>query len=112
MPALAADSRPRRFGNTISTSRRYAPGPSRANSYNIQNSDQQNRSKNLISSPFPPLKSAAAPARRAGMESLLMMDDVTKLLSGVMSRLALQGDGPLREPSPRQQGILCAVVNR
>ncbi|AGR61828.1 hypothetical protein A464_plas0004 (plasmid) [Salmonella bongori N268-08] len=27
MPALAADSRPRRFGNTISTSRRYAPGP-------------------------------------------------------------------------------------
>lgn len=28
------------------------------------------------------------------MESLLIMDDVTKLLSGVMSRLALQGDGP------------------
>ncbi|EDT7283235.1 hypothetical protein VB08_004196 [Salmonella enterica subsp. enterica] len=45
------------------------------------------------------------------MESLLMMDDVTKLLSGVMSRLALQGDGPLREPSPRQQGVFCAVVN-
>lgn len=111
MPALAADSRPRRFGNTISTSRRYASGPGRANSYNIQNSDQRNRSKNLISSPFPPLKSAAAPAQRAGMESLLMMNDVTKLLSGVMSRLALQGDGPLREPSPRQQGILCAVVN-
>lgn len=40
-----------------------------------------------------------------------MMDDVTKPLSGVMSRLALQGDGPLREPSPRQQGILCAIVN-
>lgn len=39
------------------------------------------------------------------------MNDVTKLLSGVMSRLALQGDGPLREPSPRQQGILYAVVN-
>lgn len=111
MPALAADSRPRLFGNTISTSRRYAPGPSRANSYNIQNSDQRNRSKDLISSPSPPLKSAAPPARRAGMESLLMMNDVTKLLSGVMSRLALQGDGPLREPSPRQQGILCAVVN-
>lgn len=34
------------------------------------------------------------------MESLLIMNDVTKLLSGVMSRLALQGDGPLREPSP------------
>lgn len=111
MPALAADSRPRRFGNNISTSRRYAPGPGHANSYNIQNSDQQNRSKNLISSPFPPLKSAAAPARRAGMKPLLMMNDVTKLLSGVMSRLALQGDGPLREPSPHQQGILCAVVN-
>lgn len=111
MPALAADSRPRRFGNTISTSRRYAPGPGRANSYNIQNSDQRNRSNNLISSPFPSLKSAAAPARRAGMESLLMMNDVTKLLNGVMSPLALQGDGPLREPSPRQQGILCAVVN-
>lgn len=111
MPALAADSCPRRFGNTISTSRRDAPGPGRANSYNIQNADQRNRSKNLISSPFPPLKSAAAPAQRAGMESLLMMDDVTKLLSGVKSRLALQGDGPLREPSPRQQGILCAVVN-
>ncbi|AIE08597.1 hypothetical protein DC51_p0011 (plasmid) [Salmonella enterica subsp. enterica serovar Typhimurium] len=45
------------------------------------------------------------------MESLLIMNDVTKLLSGVMSRLALQGDGPLREPSPRQQGILYAVVN-
>lgn len=111
MPALAADSRPRRLGNTISTSRRYAPGPDRPNSYNIQNSDQQNRSKNLISSSFPPLKSAAAPAQRAGMESLLIMNDVTKLLSGVMSRLALQGDGPLREPSPRQQGIFCAVVN-
>lgn len=111
MPTLAADSRPRRFGNTISTSRRDAPGPGHANSYNIQNSDQRNRSKNLISSPFPPLKSAAAPAQRAGMESLLMMNDVTKLLSGVMSRLALQGDGPLREPSPRQQGIFCAVVN-
>lgn len=111
MPALAADSRPRRLGNTISTSRRYAPGPDRPNSYNIQNSDQQNRSKNLISSSFPPLKSAAAPAQRAGMESLLMMNDVTKPLSGVMSHLALQGDGPLREPSPRQQGILCAVVN-
>lgn len=40
-----------------------------------------------------------------------MMNDVTKLLSDVMSRLALQGDGPLREPSPRQQGIFCAVVN-
>ncbi|EPM9221365.1 hypothetical protein ACTSNR_003989 [Salmonella enterica subsp. enterica serovar Newport] len=40
-----------------------------------------------------------------------MMNDVTKPLHGVMSRLALQGDGPLREPSPRQQGILCAVVN-
>lgn len=111
MPTLAADSRPRRFGNTISTSRRDAPGLNHANSYNIQNSDQRNRSKNLISSPFPPLKSAAAPALRAGMESLLMMNDVTKLLSGVMSRLALQGDGPLREPSPRQQGIFCAVVN-
>lgn len=111
MPALAADSRPRRFGNNISTSRRDAPGPDHANSYNIQNPDQQNRSKNLISSPFPPLKSAAAPAQRAGMESLLIMNDVTKLLSGVMSRLALQGDGPLREPSPRQQGILYAVVN-
>ncbi|EBQ8410804.1 hypothetical protein B6107_18950 [Salmonella enterica] len=63
------------------------------------------------SSPSPPLKSAAAPAQRAGTISLLMMNDVTKLLSGVMSRLTLQGDGPLREPSPRQQGILCAVVN-
>lgn len=102
MFALAADSHPHRFENTISTSRRYAPGPSRANSYNIQNSNQRNRSKNPISSPFPPLKSAAAPARRAGTKSLLIMDDVTKLLSGVMSRLALQGDGPLREPSPRQ----------
>lgn len=101
MPALAADSRPRRFGNTISTSRRYAPGPSRANSYNIQNSAPTKPEQNLIFSPFPPLKSAAAPARRAGMESLLMMNDVTKLLSSVMSRLALQGDGPLREPSPR-----------
>lgn len=111
MPALAADSRPHRFGNTISTSRRCAPGPGHANSYNIKNSDQRNRSKNLISSPSPPLKSAAAPAQRAGMESLLMMNDVTKPLHGVMSRLALQGDGPLREPSPRQQGILCAVVN-
>ncbi|ECB4074251.1 hypothetical protein EW514_23930 [Salmonella enterica subsp. enterica serovar Napoli] len=40
-----------------------------------------------------------------------MLDDVTKLLSGVMSHLALQGDGPLREPSPRQQGVLCAVDN-
>lgn len=40
MTALAADSRPRRFENTISTSRRCAPGPSRANSYNIQNFDQ------------------------------------------------------------------------
>lgn len=40
-----------------------------------------------------------------------MLDDVTKLLSGVMSRLALQGDGPLREPSPRTKGILCAIVN-
>nr|AFC61054.1 hypothetical protein pSPUV_037 [Salmonella enterica subsp. enterica serovar Pullorum] len=39
------------------------------------------------------------------------MNDVTKLLSGVMPRLALQGDGPLREPSPHQQGIFCAVVN-
>lgn len=111
MPALAADSRPRRFGNNISTSRRDAPGPGHANSYNIQNSGQRNWSKNLISSPFPPLKSRAAPGRRPGTEWLLMMDDVTKLLSGVMSRLALQGDGPLREPSPRQQGILCAVVN-
>ncbi|HHS5609289.1 TPA: hypothetical protein ACTNR9_004649, partial [Salmonella enterica subsp. enterica serovar Enteritidis] len=35
MPALAADSRPRRFGNNISTSRRDAPGPGHANSYNI-----------------------------------------------------------------------------
>ncbi len=111
MTALAADSRPRRFGNTISTSRRYAAGPGRANSYNIQNYDQRNRSKNLISSPSPPLKSAAAPAQRAGVESLLMLDDVTKLSSGFKSRMALQGDGPLREPSPRQQGILCAVVN-
>lgn len=111
MPALAADSRPRRFGNNISTSRRYTPDTGHTNSYNIQYSDQRNRSKNLISSLSPPLKSAAAPAQRAGTESLLMMDDVTKLLSGVMSRLALQGDGPLREPSPRQQGILCAIVN-
>lgn len=63
-------------------------------------------------SPSPPLKSDSIPARRAGMESLLIMNDVTKLLSSVMSRLALQGDGPLREPSPRQQGIFCAVVNR
>lgn len=45
------------------------------------------------------------------MESLFMLDDVTKLLSGVMSRLALQGDGPLREPSPRTKGVLCVVVN-
>lgn len=45
MPALAADSRPRRFGNNISTSRRDAPGPGHANSYNIQNSDQRNQRK-------------------------------------------------------------------
>ncbi|EAA1644784.1 hypothetical protein DPS92_23410 [Salmonella enterica subsp. enterica serovar Richmond] len=70
------------YSQITSTSRRYAPGPGRANSYNIQNSDQRNRSKNLISSPFPPLKSAAAPARRAGTTSLLMLDDVTKHLSG------------------------------
>ncbi|EAA6839156.1 hypothetical protein YS76_004794 [Salmonella enterica subsp. enterica serovar Oranienburg] len=25
--------------------------------------------------------------------------------------LVWQGDGPLREPSPRTKGILCAVVN-
>ncbi|HAF5852517.1 TPA: hypothetical protein G8N32_004452 [Salmonella enterica] len=43
--------------------------------------------------------------------SLLMLNDVTKLLRGFLSRMALQGDGPLREPSPRQQGVLCAVVN-
>ncbi|SUG35963.1 Uncharacterised protein [Salmonella enterica subsp. arizonae] len=29
-----------------------------------------------------------------------MLDDVTKLSSGFKSRMALQGDGPLREPSP------------
>lgn len=65
--------------------------------------------------PHPPLKSAPAPAQRAGMKSLLMMDDVTKLLSGVMSRLALQGDGPLREPSPRQGRYFmccCQPLNR
>lgn len=70
MPTSAADSRPRRFGNTISTSRRYAPGLGRANSYNIQNSDQQNQSKNLISSPFPPLKSAVVPGQRPGTPPL------------------------------------------
>lgn len=59
----------------------------------------------------PTTEERPAPAQGAGMESLLTTDDVTKLLSGVMPRLALQGDGPLREPSPRQQGILCAVVN-
>ncbi|EAY2218815.1 hypothetical protein ATS43_19090 [Salmonella enterica] len=62
-------------------------------------------------SPFPPLKSEAAPGQRPGTTSLLMLDDVTKLLSGFWSLLALQGDGPLREPSPRQQGIFCALVN-
>ncbi|ELN14483.1 hypothetical protein SEEE0819_06012, partial [Salmonella enterica subsp. enterica serovar Enteritidis str. 607308-19] len=61
--------------------------------------------------PIPTTEKRRRPAQRAGMESLLIMNDVTKLLSGVMSRLALQGDGPLREPSPRQQGILYAVVN-
>ncbi|EAB2306757.1 hypothetical protein GFW03_24510 [Salmonella enterica] len=60
---------------------------------------------------LPALKSETAPAQRAGTISLLIPDDVTKLLSGFLSRMALQGDGPLREPSPRQQGVLCAVVN-
>ncbi|EAT8443293.1 hypothetical protein E8Q25_22375 [Salmonella enterica] len=40
-----------------------------------------------------------------------MLDDVTKLLSGFLSRMALQGDGSLREPSPRQKVILCTVVS-
>ena len=31
--------------------------------------------------------------------------------SSLLSPLVWQGDGPLREPSPRQQGILCAIVN-
>lgn len=74
---------------------------------------RKNRSRAELKSqsPSPPLKSHAAPGHRPETEWLLIMDDITKLLSGVMSRLALQGDGPLREPSPCKQGIFCAVVN-
>nr|WP_111986993.1 hypothetical protein [Escherichia coli] len=30
---------------------------------------------------------------------------------GVVATDPWQGDGPLREPSPHTQGVLCAVVN-
>ncbi|ELF4898739.1 hypothetical protein RNH31_003627 [Salmonella enterica] len=111
MTALASDSRPRRFGKNRGIARHIVAGKKQALVVTTYNLVIQKSVPTQPSSPFPPLKSAAAPALRAGMEPLLMMNDVTKLLSGVMPRLALQGDGPLREPSPRQQGILCAVVN-
>ncbi|EIZ2110249.1 hypothetical protein MOQ95_004924 [Salmonella enterica] len=44
-----------------------------------------------------------------------MMNDVTKLLSGVMSRLALQGDGPLRDAITPPEGYFlysCQPLNR
>ncbi|EAW8702457.1 hypothetical protein LM60_20810 [Salmonella enterica] len=105
--------RPRRFGNSRCTSRHYAAGISQSKIVTTSRIFTQRRKSCTPepSQPLPPLKSEAAPAQRAGTISLLILDDVTKLLSGVMSRLALQGDGPLREPSPRQQGIFCAVVN-
>ncbi|ECW3653285.1 hypothetical protein F3019_26230, partial [Salmonella enterica] len=67
--------------------------------------------QNLPIQLLPGTKKRRSPGQRPGTTSLLISDDVTKLLSGFLSRMALQGDGPLREPSPRQQGILCAVVN-
>lgn len=62
-------------------------------------------------SPSPPLKSKVAPARSTGTTLLLMPDDVTKHHHRFKTPLVWQGDGPLREPSPRQQGVLCTVVN-
>ncbi|EDQ2188531.1 hypothetical protein GUO98_004526 [Salmonella enterica] len=57
------------------------------------------------------MKSEAAPAQRAGTTSLLILNDVTKHHHRFKTPLVWQGDGPLREPSPRTKGILCAVVN-
>ena len=82
MPALAADSRPRRFGNNISASHRVAAGPGQhlilVTSFKSNPGAKPHRSD--TPSPFPPLKSAPAPGRRPGVKSLLMMDVVTRVL--------------------------------
>ncbi|RSW42371.1 hypothetical protein EGH44_25250 [Klebsiella aerogenes] len=83
MPALAADSRPRRFGNNI----KYLPpqvgghGHRRNISYSIQKSfsAKQTGAGLPARSPSPPLKSAAAPGLRPGVMSLLMMGVVTTI---------------------------------
>ena len=85
MTALAADSRPRRFENTRSTSRRNAPGPNRSHfSYNTQMQQPKKPArpcKSDTTEPLPTTEKRRRPGRRPGTTSLLMLDDVTKLLS-------------------------------
>lgn len=87
MPALAADSRPRRFGNNI----KYLPPPCGGHGHrrNISYSIQKSFSAKQTSAglpgkcPSPPLKSAAAPGLRPGVMSLLMMGVVTTNFTAV-----------------------------
>jgi hypothetical protein len=66
------------------TSRHYAAGISQNKIVTTSKYSRKdvNRAHLNHFSPFPPLKSEAAPAQRAGTTSLLMLDDVTKHLSG------------------------------
>ncbi|PAW91710.1 hypothetical protein CKQ79_28770, partial [Klebsiella pneumoniae] len=70
----------RRFGNTRESSHRFDDGPRPENqiSYSIHKDIHHKTSTGLpVRCPSPPLKSAAAPGRRPGVVSLLMMGVVT-----------------------------------
>lgn len=62
MPALAADSRPRRFGKNRGTSRHVVTGKKQTLVVTTSNLFVKKSAPTQPSSPSPPLKSAAAPA--------------------------------------------------
>ncbi len=93
-----------------------AAGPDRSHfSYNTQiQPPEKPRSRAELKPQSPPHNWKAAPPRPGppGRNKLAFdYERCNYTTSSLLSPLVWQGDGPLREPSPHQQGILCAIVN-